>query len=162
MRIFLFLFIRRIEDFCGFGFRDNSINLKSCLGLASAPYIFTKVMKPILHSLREKGLRSVACLDDFFIIDRSYNQCLNNVSTTVHLLTSLGFKINVHKSVLIPSQSCRFLGFNFDFLHFAISIPTDRRKKLFQMTKDFLNRESCKIRLWASYIGSLISICPAV
>lgn len=131
-------------------------------GLASAPYIFTKILKPVVFSLREKGFFSVVYLDDFLLIAPSYRECSKNVSTTVDLLSSLGFIVNTQKSKLTPSRSCRFLGFVFDTIHFSISIPPDKREKLLQLTCDILDLKSCKIRVFASFIGSLISVCPAV
>jgi len=83
---------------------------------------------------------------------------VKTVSATMKLLFSLGFIINNRKSVLTPTKACRFLGFMFDTKHFAISIPPNRRSNLLHMTLDMLNRDHCKIRLLASYIGSLISM----
>lgn len=131
-------------------------------GLASAPYIFTKILKPVVSSLRVRNFFSVIYLDDFLLVAASYDQCLDNISTTMELLSSLGFLINKRKSVLIPSRACQFLGFVFDTDSFSVSIPPDRRKKLLQKTLDMLSRDSCRIRHLASYIGSLISVCPAV
>nr|XP_012232431.1 PREDICTED: uncharacterized protein LOC105678035 [Linepithema humile] len=131
-------------------------------GLASAPYIFTKILRPVAYFLRVKGFSSVIYLDDFLLIAPSYNQCRKNIRATRQLLLSLGFLINVRKSVFSPTRSCRFLGFLFDTTSFTVSIPPDRREKLFQRTWDILTRDSCKIRYLASFIGSLISVCPAV
>ncbi|XP_011859075.1 PREDICTED: uncharacterized protein LOC105556591 [Vollenhovia emeryi] len=119
-------------------------------------------MKPVVYSLREKGFLSVVYLDDFLLIASSYNQCLENIYATTSLLTSLGFLINSSKSVLTPAKICRFLGFIFDTSSFSVSIPLDKRAKLLKSTLTILKKRSCKIRLLASYIGSLISVCPAV
>lgn len=133
-------------------------------GLASAPYIFTKILKPVVYSLRrrEKGFLSVVYLDDFLIIAQSYDQCTANVSTPLNLLSALGFAINTRKSALIPATSCRFLGFIFNTQSFAVSIPPDKRLKLLQKTLTILDKRKCKIHLLASFIGSLVSVCPAV
>jgi len=64
--------------------------------------------------------------------------------------------------VLTSTKTYRFLGILFDTKHFSITIPPDRRDNLLFMTFDMLSRKRCKVRLLASYIGSLISICPAV
>lgn len=101
-------------------------------------------------------------LDDFLLIAHTYNLCLKNISATLNLLSSLGFIINMPKSVLTPSRACRFLGVIFNTETFAVAIPPDRKKILLQMTLEILNKKRCKIRYLASYIGSLISVCPAV
>lgn len=131
-------------------------------GLASAPYIFSKILKPVTYFLRERGFLSVIYLDDFLLIAPSYKQALDNIYITSEILTSLGFIINKRKSVLLPTRSCRFLGFIFDSDRFAMLIPADKRSKLLLRTLDILSKKSCKIRFLASFIGSLISICSAV
>ncbi|XP_070529823.1 uncharacterized protein [Cardiocondyla obscurior] len=131
-------------------------------GLASAPYLFSRILKPVLYSLRKEGLFSVAYLDDFLLIAPDFDRCSVNVSTTLNLLSDLGFLVNREKSVLIPSTSCRFLGFLFDTRSFSIAIPPDRRTHLLKLTSAFLSKKSCKIREFASFIGSLVSVCPAV
>jgi len=96
------------------------------------------------------------------LIAHTYKRCVENVSITSNLLQSLGFIIHKNKCEFKPSKSCRFLGFIFNTEEFAISTPPDKRKKLLQMTLGVLNRNRCKIRFLASFIGSLISVCPAV
>ncbi|XP_011164155.3 uncharacterized protein LOC105198980 [Solenopsis invicta] len=130
--------------------------------LASAPFIFTKKLKPVISSLRERGFLSIVYLDDFILIAPTYSQCTENVRVTMELLVSLGFIINFKKSVLTPAKSCRFLGFIFDTGDFSVSIPPDRRDNLRRKSQDMLKRTHCKIRFLASFIGSLVAVCPAV
>lgn len=40
-------------------------------GLATAPFIFTKILRPVLTSIRERGYESVAYLDDFLLLSPS-------------------------------------------------------------------------------------------
>lgn len=101
-------------------------------------------------------------LDDFLLTAPSYESCLQNTAATIILLASLGFLINKDKSNLTPSRRCRYLGFILDTEHFSVSIPTDKRLRLLEMTLSILAKGSSKIRSFASYIGSLISVCPAV
>lgn len=162
--VYFFLLIHQ-EDrkFLRFRFQGRLFQFRALpFGLASEPYIFTKILKPILYSLREKGFLSVAYLDDFLLIGSSYGQCLKNISTTLNLFSSLGFMVNRHKSMLTPARSARYLGFIFDTEDFSMSIPPNKRNKLLQKTLSILSKESCKIRCFASFIGSLISVCPVV
>ncbi|KAJ8909370.1 hypothetical protein NQ315_008936 [Exocentrus adspersus] len=73
----------------------------TCLpfGLAIAPYVFTKLLKPVLAKIRSLGITCINYLDDFFIIEESFDVCLNNVKTVVGILESLGFMINREKTV---------------------------------------------------------------
>ena len=40
-------------------------------GLSAAPRVFTKLLKPILATLRQRGIRLIAYLDDFLIVGKS-------------------------------------------------------------------------------------------
>lgn len=47
-------------------------------GLATAPYIFTKILRPAVSHLRAMGYCSVIYLDDFLFIGGSREECLRN------------------------------------------------------------------------------------
>ena len=67
-------------------------------GLNTPPYVFTKILKPVVAHLRKRGYRSVIYLDDLLLIGESFSDCLQNVAETQRLLQDLGFIINIHKS----------------------------------------------------------------
>lgn len=131
-------------------------------GLSTAPYIFTKILRPVVAHLRGRGLCSIIYLDDFLIIGASKEDCSRNLSLSLDLLSSFGFIINYSKSQLDPSQRCKYLGSIFNSVHQSISIPPKRRKNLLKMISAFSAKSKCQIKDFASMIGSLISICPAV
>ena len=81
-------------------------------GLACAPRLFTKLMKPVMSFLRSKGFKSIIYLDDTFLFGDSVEECSANVNQTVNLFQKLGFHINVKKSVCVPSQTIDILGFS--------------------------------------------------
>ena len=55
-------------------------------GLCSSPYVFTKILKPVMKYLRSKGFMSVIYLDDILCIDSSYEGCLKNVHESINIL----------------------------------------------------------------------------
>lgn len=63
-------------------------------GLTSAPYVFTKLGKPILNYLRKKGIRVVVYLDDFLIFGVSRQECIDNTKQLMDLLAFLGLRVN--------------------------------------------------------------------
>lgn len=131
-------------------------------GLSTAPYIFTKVLKPIVRLLRSAGLTSTNYLDDFWLMGQTYEECLYNTSMTSKLLISLGFLINEEKSCMIPSKICTFLGFVLDSEKFQITLPSDKINRVKTEIHKLLNLNRCKIRDFARFVGLLVSICPAV
>ena len=49
-----------------------------CFGLSSAPYLFTKVMKPVFSNLRKRGISCTYYLDDSLYINTSSAELVSN------------------------------------------------------------------------------------
>lgn len=143
---------------------NKSLYQFNCMpfGLNCAPLIFTKLMKPILSSLRQQGLMSVLYLDDFLLLGRTISDCKYNLQKTVKLLEFLGFIINFSKSVPDPQQTCTFLGFTYNSLNMTIYLPMHKKQTIVKLATKYLTCKKCKIRNFAHFIGVLISACPAV
>lgn len=151
------------RKFLRFQWRGETYEFTSLsFGLSIAPFIFTKVLRPVVKLLREKGFHSIVYLDDFLLLGASIKECQNNIHASINLLTSLGFLINYNKSQLTPSSRCRYLGFIFDSAYQSIAIPPDKRRKLFSLTNRFSRKSHCTVKEFAELIGSLVSVFPAV
>lgn len=76
----------------------------TCLpnGLASAPRMFTKLMKPVYATLRAKGVCLVGYIDDILIVADTAAELNTHVDETIQLLKSLGFVLNDSKSCTKP------------------------------------------------------------
>ena len=100
----------------------------TCLpfGLSSAPWIFTKILKPVAALLREHGVRLVVYIDDFLIMAESKDLAEEHTAALVFLLENLGFLLSA-KSVMIPSQSMEFLGFMLDSHTMRLQVQEARR-----------------------------------
>lgn len=133
-----------------------------CFGLNIAPYIFTKIMKPVIHHLRLQGILLVIYLDDILIFGNTFQECHDNIFKTSKILETLGFVINFEKSQLIPSQQCKYLGFIFNSVEMSLSLPLVKSQHLQQMLRSCKNKKYCKIRDLAKLIGTLVSVCPAI
>lgn len=131
-------------------------------GLNVAPFVFTKLMKPVMQHLRSLGYLSVYYLDDILLIGKDYNDCKNNLEATENLLKSLGFVINYKKCLMTPNKSCTFLGFNINSENFTISLPSEKRSKIKNEVLNLQQAKMCTIRSFARMLGLLTSACPAV
>lgn len=131
-------------------------------GLSLAPFVFTKLMKPVIASLRSRGLLLVVYLDDIICIASTYEDCQYCVSETVNILESLGFVINLSKSKLIPSQVRDFLGFTLDSQEMGLKLPFEKRVKLYKCVEKISKQKYLPIRDFAQLLGLLCSVCPAV
>ena len=81
-----------------------------CFGLKIAPYLFTKVLRPIFAWFRQQGMRCSYYIDDSINLNQLRLGCHNNTVLVKETLESLGFTINQKKSVLIPCQRLVFFG----------------------------------------------------
>jgi hypothetical protein len=93
------------------------------MGLSSSPRIFTKVMKPVLGTLRQKGHINSGFIDDFYFQGQEFLDCAVNVSYSVSLFISLGLQIHPDKCALIPSQELLILGFLINSLLMIVKLP---------------------------------------
>ena len=83
-------------------------------GLAPAPLIFTRLMKPVFSKLGEKGYIMFPYIDDSFVVSESESICSQGVDKLCKSMTVLGFIVHTEKSVLKPTQRLKFLGFFID------------------------------------------------
>ena len=83
------------QKYLRFLWRDSLLEF-ACLpfGLASAPRVFTKLLKPVLSILRQRGIRLIVYLDDILLMAPSVEQVLPHAASTLNLLEGLGFTVN--------------------------------------------------------------------
>ena len=131
-------------------------------GLNVAPWLYTKIMKPVVNFLRSKNLLSVVYLDDWLCFGNTYDECLQNLNFTVQTLEFLGFIINRQKSNLIPQNRCQFLGFTLDSMNMSIELPVVKRQQIVSLIKELRVKEACSIREFARLVGCIVAACPAI
>ena len=72
--------------------------------LASAPCIFTKLLKPVYATVHSMGHLNLGYIDDSYLQGDTVEDCQQNVGDTVTLFTRLGFFIHPEKLVFfLPS-----------------------------------------------------------
>ena len=126
-------------------FLDNRLSM----GLASSPYILTRVSNFIVRCAGQIGvLRLVNYLDDFAIINTSQSECANDQLILIRLLRRLGSFISYSK--LISHRHCaRFLGIEIDSVNLQMRLPIDKLKKIenfwnILFLRERQQRKSCK------------------
>ena len=98
----------------------------NCLpfGLSSAPWVFTKTLKPVAAALlREMGVCMIVYIDDVLILAETKEKAQEQAKALVYLLECLGFIINKKKSELTPAQIMDFLGLTVDTLLMQLKLP---------------------------------------
>lgn len=127
-------------------------------GLSSAPFIFTKVLKPLERYWRLLGVNIALFLDDGLIIEYDHNSC-KKVSERVRAdLKNAGFITNDQKSIWEPCQSIQWLGIIWDSLRGSLSI-SDRRIYDIMKNIEAINEKKMKVsaRELASFVGKIVS-----
>lgn len=154
------------RDFFRFRWKRRHFRFKVMpFGYCDSPRIFTKVMKCVMETLRQRGVRCVAYLDDILIIASSREESLQHTQMTVDLLHSLGFSINREKSVVVPSQSQEFLGFLVNSTDMTLSLPAKKLRDLRHLVRSTLrkneNGKDLSPRELARVVGQLHATHPA-
>ena len=151
------------KKYLKFKFKGTLCNFNCPLnGLSSGPRKFTKLLKPALAYLRNRGFIIVAYIDDIMIIDESYERCRMALIATIKLFNDLGFVINAQKSSFIPCKCLKYLGFCIDTEHMITYLPESKKTKIKASCISLIQCESPTIREVARVIGSIVSTFPAV
>ena len=124
-------------------------------GLSSAPRTFTKLMKPVMASLRSKGVRLVIYLDDILILNATKSQLLLELAMAKELIEGLGFIINYEKSVLTPSRSIEYLGLTIDTNSMSLALPEKRLSEFIGHCRTLLNVKETSRKKLAQLLGKL-------
>ena len=127
-------------------------------GLASAPFVFTKVVKVLIKLWRKMGIRSFAFVDGFF--GGSHN--FHSTELVAHIVkTDLfrsGLLINPKKSRWVPTQKDSHLGFIVDRREGILLVTTARIQKLNKLL-DLASKDlHLSARKVASLVGSIVSM----
>ena len=131
-------------------------------GYKDAMRVFTKLLKPVFSHLREMGYISIIYVDDTLLYGDTFEECLENVQITLHMLQELGFVVHSEKSVLWPSQQSTFLGFEFDTIAMTITLTKKKKQKIILLAIDILARQDPTIRLVSKFLGNVTASFEAV
>ena len=151
------------QKYLRFLWNDSMLEF-ACLpfSLATAPRVFTKLMKPIVALLRQRGIRLIIYLDDILIMGESRDLVLNHAASTLNLLESLGFLVNDKKSQLNPSQQIEFLGLLVDSNDLTLLLPGEKLRKIRKQCQKLLDHPEMSIRKLSKFLGLLTSSIQAI
>ena len=124
-------------------------------GLTTAPWAFSRVIKPIKAFLRHLGIIVCSFLDDFLILALSFQEACLHTKWTENLLEWLGFQINREKSSLLPLQKLEYLGIVLDLQNLTMSLPQDKVEKVLSLCHLGLRRSRMSRRELESLVGFL-------
>jgi hypothetical protein len=107
--------------------------------LASSPFVFTKVCRPILEHFRSQGFRISAYLDDWILAASTKQLVIQQVQAIVAHLQQLGRMVNFKKSFLTPTQQLEHLGFVLNTYTMTASFPMKKLCNIRRSIKQVLD-----------------------
>lgn len=120
------------------------------------------MMVEALKELRAQGVRLVIYLDDILILADSRELCQKHLNLVLHRLLSLGFVLNMVKSVLVPSHRITFLGVVLDLQEMTFELPLDKltafRRRIKKLLKKARKQRPLSLKDLQSIVGTLISV----
>ena len=149
--------------FLQFRWKDKLLQF-TCLpfGLSSAPFVFTKLVRPVLASVRELGIRCLMYIDDMLILGETSEELSHNFQSCQTLMTSLGFVVNNEKSIAGPTQEIEFLGFVINSRSMTLAVTKEKLKSLTSQCKNLLQSQRTTVHHLAQVIGTMTSLNQAV
>ena len=156
----------KFQKYLGFMYRNQYyVWCVLPFGLKHSPYYWGKILRPVVQYLRQKGLKTVAYVDDFIVANKP-EFIEESKKVLIDTLTSLGYCINYKKCNLIPSYSVKYIGYlvitDKDKDTIWLQIPKDRIKKVNADIKRALKNKNIVARALARITGQIISMCKVL
>ena len=130
-------------------------------GLAVAPYIFTKVLRPLVGWWRANGIYIALFLDDGWFIANDYNSAKNIASRVRSDLHQAGLLTNSDKSIWEPTKIITWLGLVWNSTLGTVSITPRRVQGIVDcVTLIETQKFTISPRQLSSFIGKAMSTSP--
>ena len=141
---------------------NGSLYQYTCLpnGLSCAPWVFTKLLKPVYATLHNLGYLSLGYINDSYLQGDTSSECLDNVYYTTSLFKKLGFYLHPTKSIVILAQQLIFLGFVLNYITMTVTPSEGKIQKLVTACRSLLNNSNPTIEEVCQVIGLIVSNFP--
>ena len=131
-------------------------------GLATASYLFTKLVRPLVKKWRGAGIRCVVYLDDGIFGSQWRGSTSRQACIIETDLKEAGFTINEEKSILVPVQTAVWLGFLINTIDYTFSVPQGKIERLITSITKVMRHKYGSARDIAKIAGSIISMGPGI
>ena len=131
-------------------------------GLASACYVFTKILRPFTKRWRGRGIKAIIYIDNGIAASRSFAIAKSVREIVRHDLLSAGFVINNEKSDFNPKTKGKWLGTVIDTRELTFTIPQEKIAKLLEDITTYLNQDFLTPKQLSKVAGQLSSMHLAI
>ena len=126
-------------------------------GLSSAPFAFTKVVRPLVKHWPLRAVKVASFLDHDLGIAYTYQDALSCSNFVKATLINSGFVSNVTKSVWIPCQRVIWLGIEIDINNNTSSITSSRITSILNKIEFLTNKIYISAGELSELAGKIIS-----
>ena len=128
-------------------------------GLSTAPYVFTKITKPLAKHWRSQGIRMFWYLDDGTGGDQPYEKAARHSRIIRDDILRSGFRLNEAKSDFSPRCQAEVLGVVIDTKHNLMTASRTRVEAFLSIVETILASPGCvPVRTLARLTGMLASM----
>ncbi|KAK3084846.1 hypothetical protein FSP39_020056 [Pinctada imbricata] len=141
-------------------------------GWKNSAYVYHSLNLQAISYMREMGISCLLYIDDRLIehfhgymppqFDNSYTRAKIALRFAVYLFTSLGYFLNIGKSVLDPCQCITFLGLIVDSVQQSFFVPNTRKDKFSNLRKSILSSSEVSVNTIQKFVGMCISFSNAI
>ena len=151
------------RDFLKFTYENKTYRF-NCLpfGLACAPWVFTKILRPVAAQLRQMGIRLIVYIDDILIMAEDPQTARKHVHALLFLLENLDFIISHQKCILEPTQILDFLGFTVSSTELELRLPSEKIRKIRADTQKIIKSTQVEARKLSKLLGKLSAATRAI
>ena len=152
------------EDYCATGLKwkftgDSEytylFDKRLPFGSRLAPGIFHRITQSVRRIMEGYGFHNlVVYLDDFLLVEDSYEKCLLGRDILIQLLRRLGFAIAWEK-IVGPSQQVVFLGVLLDSTNCTITLPADKLDQFKVLIRESFSRKRWSLKQLQQLAGKL-------
>ena len=143
---------------------DDDFYYDRCLpmGARSSCQIFEEFSSALHFIMNKQKIRYlVHYLDDFLIVNTSFERCQSDLNLFLNISKSLGVPIATDKTCP-PTQTIQFLGLEIDTLSETVRLPSDKLEKARLQISLFLKQKKCTLRDLQSLLGLLQFTCRVI
>ncbi len=135
------------------------------MGLSVSPMFFSKLVGTLIQLARRWGIHISFYMDDTLLRAPSFDKGVKDTEIVGSLFQHAGFLLHGDKSVRVPTQQIKYLGFIIDSVSMSLSLPDEKVKRLRLAVKKALrelnNQRQLTIRIAAKTVGFVVSALPA-
>ena len=129
-------------------------------GLSTAPWTFSRIIKPIKKALQLQGIEFHTYLDDFLNVASSSLLADQQTSYIYQRLQALGLSINHKKSSPFPSQTIEYLGVSWDLKTLTLTLTDQKREAIHQRCLQVIHSSHISRRQLEKLVGYLNFAAP--